>query len=79
MFLRSLTTAILAYTSRLRFPALLALSAALFIADLLVPDLIPIADELVLGLVTAGLASWKKQKHEIRGGGEPEIRDVTPP
>jgi len=74
---RSLTTALLAYVSRLRFPTLFVLSAALFVADLLIPDAIPVADELLLGLVTAGLASFRKEKAEARA--EPSMEDATPP
>jgi hypothetical protein len=56
----------------LRFPTLTALAAALFLIDLVVPDLIPFADELLLGLATALLASWRK--HRIAG---PESLDVN--
>lgn len=48
--------------AQLRFPKLFALTAALFVADLLVPDAIPFADELLLGLATALLASWRKRR-----------------
>jgi hypothetical protein len=34
----------------------------LFLVDLVVPDLVPLADELLLGLGTLLLASWKKRK-----------------
>jgi len=47
--------------SRLRFPWLLLLTAALFVFDLLVPDLIPFADEILLGLLTTLLATLKKR------------------
>ncbi len=45
--------------ARLRFPVLFVLSAALFAVDLVVPDFIPFADEVLLGLATALLASWR--------------------
>jgi hypothetical protein len=48
----------------MRFPVLFALSAVLFAVDLLVPDVIPFADELLLGLATAIFATWKKRRHE---------------
>ena len=48
--------------SRLRFPKLFALTAALFVLDLLVPDPIPLADELLLGLATALLGSWRSRR-----------------
>jgi hypothetical protein len=51
---------LLRYFGRLRFPWLVTVTATLFVVDLVVPDLIPLADELLLGLVTAILASFKK-------------------
>ncbi len=48
----------------LRFPTLAAIAAAIFLIDLLIPDFIPMIDELMLGLVTLLLASWKKQRAE---------------
>lgn len=52
----------LAWAGRLRFPWLLALTATAFVVDLLVPDLIPFADEILLGLATIVLASWRKAR-----------------
>lgn len=49
---------------RLRYPRLLALTAALFVIDLIVPDVIPLVDEVLLGLVTMLLATRR------RAGGE---------
>lgn len=48
--------------AQLRFPRLFAISATLFALDLIVPDLIPFADELLLGLGTALLGSWRSRK-----------------
>lgn len=50
------------YASGLRFPMLAAITAVLFVLDLLVPDVIPLADELVLGLLTVLLARLKKPR-----------------
>lgn len=50
------------WVSRLSFPRLFLLSAALFVVDLLVPDFIPFADELLLGLGTLLLGNWKRRK-----------------
>ena len=50
-----------AFASGLQFPRLFALTAALFVVDLIIPDLIPFADEILLGLVSAMLASLKKR------------------
>ena len=40
----------LAWAGRLRFPWLLAITATAFVVDLFVPDFIPFADEVLLGL-----------------------------
>lgn len=50
--------------TRMRFPVLFAISAVLFAVDLVVPDVIPFADEILLGLATAIFATWKKRRHE---------------
>jgi hypothetical protein len=52
---------LLRYVSRLRFPYLFGITAALFLFDLLIPDAVPFADELLLGLLTLLLASFKKE------------------
>ncbi len=39
------------FASQLRFPYLFLLTAGLFVADLLIPDAIPFADEILLGLI----------------------------
>jgi hypothetical protein len=53
--------ALLRFASGLRFPYLFAAMAALFLLDLLIPDLIPFADELLLGLLTLLLGSLKRR------------------
>ena len=54
------------YVSNLRFPKLLVLTALIFAADLIVPDAIPFVDEMLLGLVTALLATMKMRKAKNR-------------
>jgi hypothetical protein len=49
------------YASGLRFPRLLAVTAALFVLDLLFPDAVLFADEILLGLISLLLASLKKR------------------
>jgi hypothetical protein len=46
----------------LRFRNLFLVTAALFALNLVIPDLIPFADELLLGLATVVLARWKERK-----------------
>lgn len=53
---------VVAFFSRLRFPVLFAVTAIAFVVDLFVPDLIPFADEIALGLLAALLAAWRKQR-----------------
>lgn len=63
-----LTGPIFAFASRLRFPTLFLVTAVLFILDVLIPDFIPLADELLLGLGALLLSTWKKA-----GGPKPPI------
>lgn len=51
---------LLRWLSRLTYPRLFVVTAALFVLDTLVPDVIPFADEILLGLATLLLARWKK-------------------
>ncbi|MCG6118546.1 MAG: hypothetical protein MEQ07_10215 [Aquimonas sp.] len=55
---------------RLRFPQLAVLTGLLFVLTLLVPDPLPFIDEIVLGLSTLLLASWKKQRSERKARGK---------
>jgi hypothetical protein len=64
--------------SRLKFPQLLAVTAGLFLLDLLVPDLIPFADEIMLGLATALFALWREPVPPAEGDKPPE-KNITPP
>ncbi len=55
------------YGTRLRFPQLFLVTAALFALDVIIPDFIPFADEILLALATLLLGTWQKQ----RSGDEP--------
>lgn len=46
----------------LKFPTLFLILAILTILDILVPDLIPVLDELVLAILTILLGMWKDRK-----------------
>ena len=52
---------LLRWFGRLSFPRLFLLAGALFLLDLAVPDFIPFADEILLGLGTLVLSRWKKK------------------
>jgi hypothetical protein len=49
------------WASGLRFPTLLALVGSLFLVDLILPDVIPFIDEVLLGLMTVLFASVRKR------------------
>jgi hypothetical protein len=53
---------VLRWFGRLSYPKLFLLTAALFVGDTLLPDVIPFVDELLLGLGTLLLANWKKAR-----------------
>jgi hypothetical protein len=59
---------ILGWARRLRFPRLLALTGTLFLLTVLIPDPLPLIDELLLGLATLILLNWKKQRAELASG-----------
>jgi hypothetical protein len=50
------------YASRLRFPYLFLATAILFMGDLIFPDLVPFADEILLGLLTALFGTWRRRR-----------------
>ena len=50
------------WLSRLRSWQLFLVAAALFVADLLIPDPIPFVDEIMLALTTLLLARWKGRR-----------------
>lgn len=52
------------WASRLRFPYLVLVTGVLFVLNLFIPDVIPFADEIIMGLVTAFFASLKKKPQE---------------
>ncbi len=57
----------------MKFPALFAILAALFALDLVLPDPIPLFDEVGLAVLTILVGSWRSRR-------EPDLppRDVTP-
>ena len=62
---------LLGFLGKLSYPRLFALTAALFALDVVVPDVVPFADELLLGLGTLLLANWKRRK-------EPAVPEKPP-
>lgn len=58
---------VIAFARRLRYPTLFKITAALFALTLLVPDPLPFIDELLLGLGTLLLATWKDRGKKNEG------------
>lgn len=62
-----------AWLARLRFPVLFGIALALFLVDLVVPDGLPLVDEILLGLLVAILGRWRSRRTEgaAEGAGGP--------
>ena len=56
------------WASGLRFPYLLLVTGLLFAVNLFIPDFIPFADEIIMGLVTVFLANLKKKPENTSEG-----------
>ena len=62
------------WASGLRFPWLFALTAALFVLNVLVPDAVPLVDEILLALGALLLSGLKKKPaSESTETGEPKV------
>jgi hypothetical protein len=57
------------WAEKLQHPTLFRITALLFAVDMVVPDIIPFADEILLGLATLLFANWKRHG---------ELRTVKP-
>ena len=73
-----LTTPFLAFAARLRFPTLFWITAGIFVVDLIVPDFIPFADEILLGLATLILSNLQRTP-QVPPAAERPVIDVEPP
>jgi hypothetical protein len=69
---------LLRFFSGLRFPWLFAAFLVIFGIDLVVPDVFPFVDELLLGMMTLLLGAWRKRKDDgaARGDVEGKIVDA---
>lgn len=52
----------LRFLGKLSYPRLFLVTAGLFVLDLVVPDIVPFADELLLGLGALLLANWRRRR-----------------
>ena len=62
------------FAQGLRFPTLFGLVAGLFVIDLVIPDLVPFADEILLAFGTVLLGSLRRR----RGGAAQPAAPVPP-
>ena len=69
-----LTTLLNRLLPRMRYPYLFLVLGALFLVDLVVPDPIPLVDEVLLAILTFIAATFTSRREE-----DPEPRDTTPP
>lgn len=69
---KSIVVLLLGFANGLRFRELFLLILGLFLLDLFIPDMVPMIDEIILGLLAVLLANIKKSKtgedeHSIEG------------
>jgi hypothetical protein len=62
----TLLAPLLGYAKKLRFPWLFGITVTLLIVDLIIPDMIPFADEALLGLGALLLGSLKNRPKEAK-------------
>ena len=56
----------------LRFPALFVILLTVTVADLVVPDIIPFVDEIVLAALTALFGLWRERRTPGGRPGDPD-------
>ena len=59
---------------RMRYPYLFLVLGALFLVDLVIPDPVPLVDEILLAVLTFIAATFTTRRDT-----DPEARDITPP
>ena len=69
-----LTTLVNRFLPRMRYPYLFLILGALLLVDLVIPDPIPMVDEILLAVLTFIVATFTTRKDT-----DPEPRDITPP
>ena len=69
-----LTTLVNRFLPRMRYPYLFLILGGLFLVDLVVPDPIPLVDEILLAVLTFIAATFSTRREE-----DLEPRDITPP
>ena len=65
--------------SRLKFPQAFGIFVGLFLFDLIVPDLVPFVDEILLGLGAALFGMWRERVPvPPPAASKPPEKNVTP-
>jgi len=62
----TIVTIFMSFANRLKYKQLFFLVAFLFVLDLIVPDIIPMVDEIILGLITLLLSGLRKEPPQSR-------------
>lgn len=62
MLLQTLISRFLDFADGLKYRSQFLIILGILVIDLLVPDVIPFFDEIILGLVAVFLANWKKDR-----------------
>ncbi len=65
---RKLITLFLAHANQLKFKNLFLIVITLFVVDLIIPDFIPLIDEIILALLAIILANWKDERKQEKEG-----------
>jgi hypothetical protein len=63
-----LIAAFLSFANKLKFKNLFFIILGLFSIDLVIPDFIPLIDEIILGLLAIILANWKEERKQEKEG-----------
>ncbi len=68
------------FLTRVSTHKLTILVGSLFLLDLIIPDLVPFVDEIVLGILTLLIARWQSRgsQAEPTPASKPPMKDVTP-
>jgi hypothetical protein len=65
------------WAAGLRFPQLMVVTLILLAIDLVIPDMIPFADEALLALLALLLGSLKERRPSEEGAEKPKEKNVT--
>lgn len=66
------------FLGRLRFPQLFVVAAILLALDFVIPDAVPLLDEVMLAVLTLLLGQWRKPDEPAAPDTKPPPKNVTP-